>query len=74
MAEYHRIKNLLDAEKVLRAEHAGQMRDLEYQKNAQIREGLAGIAVDFFIQGNTLRSIWSNLWKDLAREAIQRFI
>lgn len=72
MAEYHRIKNLLDAEKVLRAEHAGQMRDLEYQKNAQIREGLAGIAVDFFIQGNTLRSIWSNLWKDLAREAIQR--
>ena len=72
MAEYQRIKNLLDAEKVLRAEHAGQMRDLEYQKNAQIREGLAGIAVDFFIQGNTLRSIWSNLWKDLAREAIQR--
>lgn len=72
MAEYHRIKNLLDAEKGLRAEHAGQMRDLEYQKNAQIREGLAGIAVDFFIQGNTLRSIWSNLWKDLAREAIQR--
>jgi hypothetical protein len=72
MAEYHRIKNLLDAEKVLRAEHAGQMRDLEYQKNAQIREGVAGIAVDFFIQGNTLRSIWSNLWKDLAREAIQR--
>ena len=72
MAEYHRIKNLLDAEKVLRAEHAGQMRDLEYQKNAQIREGLAGIAVDFFIQGNTLRSYWSNLWKDLAREAIQR--
>lgn len=71
MAEYQRIKNLLDAEKVLRAEHAGQMRDLEYQKNAQIREGLAGIAVDFFIQGNTLRSIWSNLWKDLAREAIQ---
>ena len=71
MAEYHRIKNLLDAEKVLRAEHAGQMRDLEYQKNAQIREGLAGIAVDFFIQGNTLRSIWSNLWKDLVREAIQ---
>lgn len=72
MAEYQRIKNLLDAEKVLRAEHAGQMRDLEYQKNAQIREGLAGIAVDFFIQGNTLRSIWSNLWKDLAREAILR--
>lgn len=72
MAEYQRIKNLLDAEKVLRSEHAGQMRDLEYQKNAQIREGLAGIAVDFFIQGNNLRSIWSNLWKDLAREAIQR--
>lgn len=72
MAEYHRIKNLLDAEKVLRAEHAGQMRELEYQKNAQIREGLAGIAVDFFIQGNNLRAIWSNLWKDLAREAIQR--
>lgn len=72
MAEYQRIKNLLDAEKVLRAEHAGQMRDLEYQKNAQIREGLAGIAVDFFIQGNNLRAIWSNLWKDLAREAIQR--
>lgn len=72
MAEHQRIKNLLDAEKVLRAEHAGQMRDLEYQKNAQIREGLAGIAVDFFIQGNNLRAIWSNLWKDLAREAIQR--
>lgn len=72
MAEYQRIKNLLDAEKVLRSEHAGQMRDLEYQKNAQIREGLAGIAVDFFIQGNNLRAIWSNLWKDLAREAIQR--
>lgn len=72
MAEYQRIKNLLDAEKVLRSEHTGQMRDLEYQKNAQIREGLAGIAVDFFIQGNNLRSIWSNLWKDLAREAIQR--
>lgn len=72
LAEYQRIKNLLDAEKVLRAEHAGQMRELEYQKNAQIREGLAGIAVDFFIQGNNLRAIWSNLWKDLAREAIQR--
>lgn len=72
MAEFQRIKNLLDAEKVLRAEHAGQMRDLEYQKNAQIREGLAGIAVDFFVQGNSLRAIWSNLWKDLAREAIQR--
>lgn len=72
MAELQRIKNLLSAEKVLRAEHAGQMRDLEYQKNAQIREGLAGIAVDFFIQGNNLRAIWSNLWKDLAREAIQR--
>lgn len=72
MAEFQRIKNLLDAEKVLRAEHAGQMRELEYQKNAQIREGLAGIAVDFFIQGNNLRAIWSNLWKDLAREAIQR--
>ncbi|WP_293718561.1 hypothetical protein [uncultured Phascolarctobacterium sp.] len=72
MAEYQRIKNLLDAEKVLYAEHFGQLRDLEYQKNAQIREGLAGIAIDFFIQGNSLRSIWSNLWKDLAREAIQR--
>lgn len=72
MAEYQRIKNLLDAEKVLYAEHFGQLRDLEYQKNAQIREGLAGIAVDFFIQGNSLRAIWSNLWKDLAREAIQR--
>lgn len=72
MAEYQRIKNLLDAEKVLYAEHFGQLRDLEYQKNAQIREGLAGIAIDFFIQGNSLRGIWSNLWKDLAREAIQR--
>lgn len=72
MAEYQRIKNLLDAEKVLYAEHFGQLRDLEYQKNAQIREGLAGIAIDFFIQGNSLRAIWSNLWKDLAREAIQR--
>lgn len=72
MTEYQRIKNLLDAEKVLYAEHFGQLRDLEYQKNAQIREGLAGIAIDFFIQGNSLRAIWSNLWKDLAREAIQR--
>lgn len=46
--------------------------ELEYQKNLNIRQGLADITNEFLIQGNSLRDIWNSLWTDLAREAIQR--
>lgn len=45
---------------------------LEYEKNLTIRQGLYDVTQQFLIQGNSLRDIWNSLWKDLAREALQR--
>lgn len=66
------LRENLNTEVQLYEETKARIAELEYQKNANIREGLANVANEFLIQGNTLRDIWSNLWKDLAREAIQR--
>lgn len=66
------LRQQLNTEIQLREEQKAKIAELEYQKNAVINEGLASITSEFLIQGNTLRDIWSNLWKDLAREAIQR--
>lgn len=66
------LQNSLDEELRIREELNAKIAELEYQKNYSIRSGWADITQQFIIQGNSLKEIWSNLWKDLAREAIQR--
>lgn len=70
--ELESIRNKLETEQALYTETANKIIELEYNKNLTIRQGLSDIANEFIIQGNTLKEIWSNLWQDLAREAIQR--
>lgn len=53
-------------------ETKAKIAQLEYEKNLDIRQGLYDVTQQFLIQGNTLRDIWNNLWKDLAREALQK--
>ena len=53
-------------------ETKAKVAQLEYEKNSTIRQGLYDVTQQFLIQGNSLRDIWNNLWKDLAREALQR--
>ena len=53
-------------------ETKAKVAQLEYEKTSVIRQGLYDVTQQFLIQGNSLRDIWSNLWKDLAREALQR--
>lgn len=53
-------------------ETKAKVAQLEYEKNSTIRQGLYDVIQQFLIQGNSLRDIWNNLWKDLAREALQR--
>lgn len=65
-------KKALNEELRIREELNAKIAELEYQKNYSIRSGWADITQQFIIQGNSLKEIWSNLWKDLAREAIQR--
>lgn len=65
-------KKTLKEELRVREELNAKIAELEYQKNYSIRNGWADITQQFIIQGNSLKDIWSNLWKDLAREAIQR--
>lgn len=66
------VKNEIKSETLLREQHNQKLAELEFQKNYNIRNGLAEITQSFLIQGNSLRDIWKNLWQDLAREAIQR--
>ena len=48
------------------------MKEIEGQKNAQILNGLSDLAINVLLKGALLKEVWSNLWKDLAREGIQR--
>ncbi len=66
------LQNSLNEEYNVREQLNAKIAELEYQKNYSIRNGWADITQQFIIQGNSLKEIWSNLWKDLAREAIQR--
>lgn len=65
-------KKLLEQRRYTYEQENAKIAELEYQKNYSIRSGWADITQQFIIQGNSLKEIWSNLWKDLAREAIQR--
>ena len=53
-------------------ETKAKVAELENEKTATIRQGLYDVTQQFLIQGNSLKDIWNNLWKDLAREALQR--
>lgn len=66
------LQNSLNEELRIREELNAKIAELEYQKNYSIRSGWVDITQQFIIQGNSLKEIWSNLWRDLAREAIQR--
>lgn len=63
-------KLLLDLEKNY-AQTNENLEKMQYQQTAIIREGLADVVTDFVVQGNSLKDIWSNLWQQLATEAIQ---
>lgn len=68
----YETKNALDEIERQYQETYANIQELEFNKNIQIKQGLADIADEFLIQGNSLRDIWNDLWTDLAREAIQR--
>ena len=44
---------------------------LTLDNTANIRNGLADITTSLVVEGESWKDIWSNLWQDLAREAIQ---
>ena len=56
----------------LREENLAKVKEIEGQKNAQILNGLSDLAINVLLKGASLKEVWSNLWKDLAREGIQR--
>lgn len=45
--------------------------ELENTKYEKIRSGMASIVDDIIVQGNSLKSIWNNLWNQLASDAIK---
>lgn len=61
-----------DTELQILEETKAKVAQLENEKTATIRQGLYDVTQQFLIQGNSLKDIWNNLWKDLAREALQR--
>lgn len=65
-------EQLRDSRIKLVEETKAKIAQLEYEKNLDIRQGLYDVTQQFLIQGNSLKDIWNNLWKDLAREALQR--
>lgn len=69
---YHQTEALLNNEIKLREENLAKVKEIEGQKNAQILNGLSDLAINVLLKGASLKEVWSNLWKDLAREGIQR--
>lgn len=54
--------------------NANDIKNLEYSKNAKIKEGLAGIIDDVVVKGGSLKEIWGNLWNQLASSAIKALL
>lgn len=48
--------------------------ELEQTKYEKIRSGMAGIVDDIIVQGSSLKSIWNNLWNQLASDAIKALL
>jgi TP901 family phage tail tape measure protein len=48
--------------------------DLEYQKNAKIKDGLEGMVSDVLLQGKSLKDVWGSLWKALASDALKQLM
>lgn len=53
-------------------ENANTIKQLEYEKNSKIRDGLYGITQDVLIQGNSLKNVWNSLWQGLANDALKQ--
>lgn len=72
LTAYQQTEALLNNEIKLREENLAKVKEIEDQKNSQILNGLSDLAINVLIKGTSLKEVWSNLWKDLAREGIQR--
>lgn len=72
LTAYQQTEALLNNEIKLREENLAKVQEIEGQKNAQILNGLSDLAINVLLKGASLKEVWSNLWKDLAREGIQR--
>lgn len=70
--ELAELKHAKQQEVLIYAQAMQEIKNLEYQKNLNIRQGLADITTSFLIEGNSLKDIWKKLWQDLAKEAIMR--
>lgn len=65
-------KDAANQQRLISANNANAIADLEYQKNSKIRDGLYGITQDVLIQGNSLKNVWKNLWTSLANDALKQ--
>lgn len=48
-----------------------EIEQLEYQRTQKIKEGLHGVVHDLLLEGKSWKDIWSQLWSDLADEALR---
>lgn len=53
------------------AEYYQNIKKMELSSTQDIRQGFADITTSLIVEGESWKDIWSNLWQDLAREAIQ---
>lgn len=61
-----------EAEKLLAVKKTNdEIEQLEYQRTQKIREGLHSVVHDFLLEGKSWKDIWSQLWSDLADEALR---
>jgi len=58
-------------QRAITANNANAIKQLEYDKNSKIKDGLYGITQEVLIQGNSLKSVWNNLWQGLANDALK---
>ena len=61
----------LKEQQILYDEFAKQIVQTQREAQENIRSGLADITTSLVIEGNSWKEVWSNLWQDLGREAIQ---
>ncbi len=61
----------LKEQEILYREFANEIEKTQREAQEGIREGLVDITNSLVIEGNSWKEVWSNLWQDLAREAIQ---
>lgn len=68
-AAYNAKKALNEA--LVESEKAeSELRQSKLDSTKKIREGMADVTEQLVVEGNSWKDIWSNLWKDFAKEAI----